>query len=145
MKQVAHNVTHAGTQPLKIFAITQSINFFVTPDLTPATIEGATDGMASMPARTRRRYPSDARPFSVAGGSRQWEYDPASRSESALPGKTFKIAYKDEDGKRQVRQFTFQGRWIDLKNYLKASKSRAMTIYSPSGRATDVKAPVPNP
>jgi hypothetical protein len=141
MKQVAHDVPIAGTHPLKIFAVTQSINYFVTPDLTPATVAGAFDGVASMPGRTRRRYPSDARPYSVSGGSRQWEYDPGSRSESALPGKTFKIAYKDQDGVRQVRQFTFQGRWIDLKNWLKANKALAMTIYSPSGRATDLKAP----
>ena len=142
MKYIAHDVPQVGGKPLQIFAVTQNINYFLTTDLTPATVGTAFDGSASMPGRTRRRYPGDARPYSVRGGQRQWEYDPASRSDPALPGKSFKIRYKDQDGEWRARQFTFKGRWIDLKRFLKANKSMAMTIYSPSGTATELKAPV---
>jgi hypothetical protein len=141
MKQIAHVVPVAGDHPLIIFAISQSINYFVTPDLVPATSQATRTGDASVPAHSRRRYPGDARPFGVSGSSRDWEYDPASTSGSALPGKSFKIRYKDENDEWQTRQFTFQGRWIDLKRFLKANKSRAMNIYSPSGRKTPIAAP----
>jgi hypothetical protein len=141
MKQVAHSVTVANGKPLTIYAISQSINFFVTPDLVPATSQATRTGDASVPAHTRRRYPGDARPYSVSGSSRDWEYDPASTSGGALPGKSFAIRYKDENNEWQSRQFTFQGRWIDLKRYLKANRARAMNIYSPSGRKTPIAAP----
>lgn len=121
-------------QPITIYAEPDNINYFINGDLEPDTVDGVTNGSASVGSYTRRSYPGDATPVNVSGSTREYLVDPSRKSGNALPGHSFRLVAKDQNGVvLEQRQFTFKGRLIDLHAFLSAEVSNLTYLYMNTG------------
>jgi hypothetical protein len=138
----SHTVEVPAGQPLTIFAETDNINYFINGDLEPDALAGVTNGQVSVGGGSRRQYPGDATTISVAGSTREFIKDPSRSSGTALPGKSFILKEINEEGEGELRQFTYQGRLIDLHAFLSAEAAFEMYLYSNSGARYTIGATV---
>jgi len=109
----------------------RSINWFLTTPLTDDE-DGDTEVRSkSIPIHSRRRGPSDPNPINVQSHSATYLYDPSLKSGNARPGKYFIIATNNQLGDIEAkRQFTYTGRFMDLKNFLDAEIKYYCYLYS---------------
>lgn len=129
-----HTVQVPGGQPVKIFAETDNINYFINGNLTPDAEEETEVRSAAVPQYSRRRYPGDLTPISVASSQKEYLYDPEMQVGSALPGKTFAIkAYGPDGSPTEFRQFTYQGRFVDLHAFLRSEATYECVLYNNTG------------
>ena len=122
-----------GGSPCTIYGEAANINYFLANALDPDQIEGPSNDTVSVGAATRRQYPGDTSTISVAGSTREFLKDPSRRSGSALPGKSFVLAERTEDGIGEKRQFTFKGRILDLHAFLRAEAGKDIYFFSNAG------------
>ena len=122
------NVTVANGKPLTIYGETANINYFLNTNLVPAQDEGVTNHTSTVGTFTRQQYPGDTTTQSVAGHTRNYMKDGSRRSGSALPGKNFVLKEDKADGTGEVRTFSFKGRVMDLKVFLRLQASMDMFL-----------------
>jgi hypothetical protein len=134
MAIVKHKAGSFSTPKLFIWAETPNINYFLKTPLVPITQEGATNRQALVGSHPRRQYPGDATPINVAGSAREYLYDPGSRNGAALPGKSFILISDYGLPMEEKRQFTYQGRFVDLHAFLTSNVDMEVHLYSPSGK-----------
>jgi hypothetical protein len=123
-----------STPPLYIWAETANINYFLTSALTPVAAGGVVDKVSGVKAHARRQYPGDSTPINVAGSVREYVYDPGARNGSALPGKTFTLISDYGLPGEEKRQFTYQGRFLDLHGFLSNNVKFQVRLYGPTGK-----------
>jgi hypothetical protein len=117
-----------------IYAEPDNINYFINGDLTPDTVDGVTNGQASVSAHSRQQYPGDTTTVGVSSSTREFLIDPSRKSGNGLPGKNFVLAALDANGQVvEKRQFTYKGRWIDLHAFLMAEASSDLFAFNSSG------------
>jgi hypothetical protein len=134
MAIVKHKAGSFSTPKLFIWAETPNINYYLKTNLVPATLEGVVNKQVSVGSHPRRQYPGDPTPINVAGSAREYLYDPGSRSGAALPGKNFILISDYGLPMEEKRQFTYQGRFVDLHAFLTANVDKQVYLYSPSGK-----------
>lgn len=109
----------------------RSINWFLTTPLTDDTTGATEVRQKDISAHPRRRGPSDLAPINVTNHPATYLFDPSLKSGNAKPGKYFILAtdmsLADIEAKRQ---FTYTGRFMDLKNYLDANIKYNCFLYS---------------
>lgn len=135
----------AGTSqvPLFIWAETANINFFLKTPLAPVSAAGVTNKQASVSAHTRRQYPGDPTPSNVGASAREFIYDPGARNGSALPGKNFWLVADAGLPGEERRQFTYQGRMVDLHAFLVGQAKMQLELYGPTGKHYRIAAATP--
>ena len=119
MATLPFTVTPGAGEPITIYAEAANINYFLGDALTPDTIDGPSNGSSSVGSYSRRTYPGDPTPINVSGSTREFLIDPSRKSGNGLPGRSFMLVAKDENGVvTEKRQFTFKGRTLDLHAFL---------------------------
>lgn len=122
------------TPDLFIWAETANINYFLNTPLSPVSESGPQNKQATVSAHQRRQYPGDTTPVNVSASAREFLYDPGARNGSALPGKPFVLVGDAGMPNEERRQFTFQGRFVDLHAFLTSEASMQLSLYSPTGK-----------
>ena len=140
MAITAHTITGDDIRPFVIYAETANLNYFLT---APVEADAAAEPELESyfrPAMSRRRYPGDPNPISVAGTTAVVLRDPGATSGSALPGRSFVMRERIDDGEQglgepgEIRTFTFTGAVSDLVQYVRSNSSKRIDLYSPQGR-----------
>ena len=121
-----------------IWGETDNINHFVTTPLTPVSYGSVTNQQSQVKSHSRRTYPFQMLPPSVASHSRTYIVDPGRKNGSALPGSNFWV----DDG-TEKRQFTYQGDFTDLHAYFVGETKLAITLWSERGVRYAIAAPTP--
>ena len=127
----------------RIFAEAANLNFFLTTPLTPDAAAGSTNQQAQVRSHTRRQYPGDTSVINVSATAREFLVDPGRRSGSALPGKSFRVVGDMGLPGEENRQFTYDGRWMDVHALFVGDASMQVNLYSPSGTRYTVDAATP--
>lgn len=130
MAILPHTIQLPGGGEVTIYGETANINYFISGDLEPDTIDGPTNAQVAVASSSRRQYPGDASTINVAGTQREFLKDPSRSSGSALPGKSFVL--KEADGPER-RQFTFTGDFMDLHAFMRAEAAMDLKLYSNRG------------
>ena len=133
MAIVKHIAGAAGFE-VGIWAETANINYFLNTPLTPAGSGSAATKQAAVSAHTRRQYPGDSTPINVSSSQREFLYDPGAKNGTALPGKNFVLVGDAGLPAEERRQFTYQGRFVDLHSFLVSNAKMQVQLYSPSGK-----------
>ena len=109
----------------------RAINWFLVDPVTDDTDGEAVVKVKQIPIHARRKGPTDQFPTNVKSHSATYLFDPTLKSGNALPGKYFILktdpALTDEEAQRQ---FTYTGRFMDLKNYLDENIKYYCFLYS---------------
>jgi hypothetical protein len=126
-----HTIAVSGGNPITIYAEPANINYFLTTPLVADTAAGPTVGAASVPAGTRRQYPGDTTPISYSSSSKEFLVDPAYSKGNALPGRPFVL--REVGGNKELRQFTFKGRVMDLHAFLMSEVNKDVVLYTNTG------------
>jgi hypothetical protein len=129
-----------STPELYIWAETANINYFLKTPLQPAANAGASNKQASVSAHARRQYPGDTTPVNVSASLREFLVDPGARNGTALPGKPFVLVGDYGLPNEERRQFTYQGRFVDLHAFLGAQAKMELRLYSPKGKRYVIEA-----
>jgi len=116
-----------------IYAEPDNLNYFLNTPLTPDTAAGATNQQSNVKTYTRRQYPGDTSTISVAATVRDYLVDPGRRTGNALPGKSFRVVGDAGLPGEENRQFTYDGRWMDVHALFVGDASMQVHLYSPSG------------
>lgn len=132
-----------STPALYIWAETANINYFLSTALTPVSAGGVQDKISNVSAHSRRQYPGDATPINVASSVREYVFDPGARNGSALPGKPFILIADYGLPAEEKRQFTYQGRFLDLHGFLSNNVKFQVRLYSSTGKRYIIDAPAP--
>lgn len=141
MAIVKHKVPGgAGSLDLYIWAETANINYFIKTPLTPLSAGGVTNKTAQVKAFTRRQYPGDSTPINVSASNREFIVDPGARSGAALPGKNFWLVADAGLPGEEKRQFTYQGRLMDLHAWLVGTAKYELYLYGPTGKRYIIEA-----
>lgn len=120
--------------PLRIYAESANINYFLATDIIPDSPTTATTETVSVGAYTRRQYPGDTTPVSVAASARTFLKGLGRRTGPALPGKTFRLVAFDDDGAQlEDRQFTYVGTWKTLLEFLTGNVINRTHVYNNTG------------
>lgn len=131
-----------GGQPLVIYAEPDNINWFLNGTLEPDGRVGVENKQTAVPGYSRRQFPGDLTPISVAGSQREFLFDPEMRTGSAIPGVNFMlVAYADPDPGLErftgtpieKRQFTYKGRFIDLHTFIAAEATYDTMLHNHTG------------
>jgi hypothetical protein len=139
------NITIAAGKPLTIYGETANINYFLNTNLVPAQDSGVTNHTSTVGSFTRQSYPGDTTPTTVAGFTRTFSKDGSLRSGSALPGKNFVLKEDSVDGTGELRTFSFKGRVMDLKVFLRSQASMNFTVALNTGAKYTITAATPTP
>lgn len=131
MAITGHTFEVPAGNPCTIYGETANINYFLANPLTADSVDGPTNGAASVASSSRRQYPGDGTRISVAAATREFLVDPSRKSGNALPGRNF--ALKERGGAGEFRSFTFKGRMMDLHAFIRAEAGKDMFLYGPSG------------
>jgi hypothetical protein len=131
------------TPPLFIWGETANINYFLKTPLTAAAAAGVSNKQATVAAHQRRQYPGDATPVNVSASAREFLFDPGARNGTALPGKPFVLVGDAGLPGEERRQFTYQGRFVDLHAFLTSQAKMEVSLYSPSGKRYTIEAATP--
>jgi len=109
----------------------RSINWFLVDPVTDDTTAAAEVKVKQIPIHPRKKGPTDQFPTNVSSHPATYLKDPSLKSGNALPGKYFilKTVPGLADDLAQ-RQFTYTGRFMDLKNYLDANIKYDTYLYS---------------
>ena len=122
----------AKMQPLGttffIYGEPANINYFIETDLVPVSEGNVVNRQSAVRAHTRRQYPGDTSTINVSASSREWMFDPGRTSGNALPGESFILT----DGV-ETRQFTVQGRIMDLHAWLVGDASMNLVLKTARG------------
>jgi hypothetical protein len=129
--------------PLYIWAETANINYFLKTPLTAVSAAAPTNEMAQVAAHQRRQYPGDSTPVNVSASTREFLVDPGARNGTALPGKPFVIVADAGLPNEEKRQFTYQGRFVDLHAFLTGQSKYEINLYSPSGKRYKIEGATP--
>ena len=97
----------------RIYAEPDNLNHFLNTPLTPGT--------------------GDTSVINVSASQREFLVDPGRRSGSALPGKSFRVVSDQGLPGEENRQFTYDGRWMDVHALFVGDASMQVNLYSPSG------------
>jgi hypothetical protein len=135
-----HKAGTSNTHPLFIWAETTNINYFLKTALTPYDSGSTVDKQSTVKAHTRRSYPGDPTPSNVSASAREWLYDPGARNGSALPGKSFILVADAGLPGEEKRQFTYQGRFMDLHAFLGTNAKMELQLHSPTGKRYTIEA-----
>ena len=117
----------------RIYAEPDNLNHFLNTPLTPDTAAGSTNQQSAVRSHTRRQYPGDTSVINVSASQREFLVDPGRRSGSALPGKSFRVVGDAGLPGEENRQFTYDGRWMDVHALFVGDASMQVNLYSPSG------------
>jgi hypothetical protein len=134
--------TLAGTETA-IFAEPANLNFFLNTPLTPDTAAGATVQQSNIRSHTRRQYPGDSSVINVSAAAREFLVDPGRRSGPALPGKSFRVVSDAGLPGEENRQFTYDGRWMDVHALFFGDAAMQLNLYSASGTRYSVDGTTP--
>lgn len=119
---------------LVIYAETANLNYFLSVDVTADSPATSTVETVTFGAHTRRQYPGDETPVSVAGGARTYLANLGRRTGPALPGKGFRLVAFDDDGAElEDRQFTYVGTFKNLVGYLTGNVVNKTFLYNNTG------------
>lgn len=143
MAIVKHKAGTSTTPELFIWAETANINYFLKTALTPFAAGDAVNKQSTVKAHTRRQYPGDATPANVSAAAREWLYDPGARNGTALPGKPFILVNDAGLPGEERRQFTYQGRFVDLHAFLTSNAKFELQLHSSTGKRYMIEAPNP--
>ena len=135
-------MTLPGTETA-IWGEPANINFFLNTDLTPDAAAGVINRQVTVRSHTRRQYPGDSTPINVATSAREFLVDPGRKSGNALPGKSFRVVGDAGLPGEENRQFTYQGRWLDVHALFVGDASMQVHLYSPTGTRYVVDAATP--
>lgn len=138
-----HKAGTFATPPLYIWGETANINFFLKTALTAVSAASPTNEQTTVSAHQRRQYPGDGSPINVSASTREFLVDPGARNGTALPGKPFVIVSDAGLPGEEKRQFTYQGRFVDLHAFLTGQAKYQINVYSPSGKRYKIKAATP--
>lgn len=136
----AHTITGDDIRPFVIYAETANLNYFLTVPVEADAVAQPVLESYFRPAMSRRRYPGDPNPISVAGTTAVVLRDPGATNGSALPGRNFVMRERIDDGDQglgepgEVRQFSFTGAVSDLVQYIRSNSDKRIDLYSPQGR-----------
>ena len=129
----SHTVQENGND-IKIYAETANIQYFVNATMEADEDAGPTNAQTSVASYSRRQYPGDPTPVSVAGATREYLVDPSRRSGTALPGKNFELAAFNAQGvETERRRFTYVGRFMDLHAWLTGEAKYDLSLYNHTG------------
>ena len=133
MAIVAHSIPSPVDKPAKIYAETPNINYFVG-SLAPDVEAGPTNISVTSAGGSRSQYPGDSSPIQQGGSTRRVLVDPSRKSGNAIPGRSFILVAKDEQGNDlEKRRFSYTGAWIDVHAYLRGACSGNVFAYNSSG------------
>jgi len=135
-------MTLPGTQTA-IWGELANINNFLRTPLTADAAAGVVNRQSTVRAHTRRQYPGDTTPINVSQAAREFLVDPGRKSGNALPGKSFRVVGDAGLPGEENRQFTYQGRWIDVHALFVGDASMQVHLYSPTGTRYVVPAATP--
>jgi hypothetical protein len=133
-----HTVEVTGGNPVVIYGETANINYFLATDITADEEDGVTNSAVQVAGFTREQYPGDTSPINVAGSQREFMVDPTRKSSTALPGRNFVL--RERGGAKERRQFTFQGRMMDLHAFLSGNLAKNVFLYGPTGSSSKLDA-----
>lgn len=119
---------------LYVYGDKETLQHFIDDTFETEVAEDAYNALVPRPAVSRRRYPGDSNPVSVKAGTRRYDYDPTAVSARALPGKTVRIRPMTGEQKGLVREFTYQGRFCDLKDWITDTAKISLYLHSPGGK-----------
>ena len=119
--------------PCTIYGEAANINYFLKNALEADEIDGPVNSQVAVGSTTRRQYPGDTTKVNVSGSAREVLKDPSRKSGSALPGKSFILVERTQNGTGEKRQFTFKGRVVDLHAFLRAESSKDMYLFTNTG------------
>lgn len=130
----------AESGAVTIYGRTENWNFFTNTDVTDDLQEckaGLIKNTQPVKSHSRRRYPGDETPITVAAipdGRKILGSVPKS-SGSALPGKTMIMATDPDtwDGGAEKRQFQYVGKFRDLYKYLEQDAEKDIILYNHTG------------
>jgi len=125
--------TISGTDTA-IWAEPDNLNYFLTTPLTPDTAGGVQNKTATVKAHTRERYPGDPNPINVSSHSREFMVDPGAKSSRGLPGKSFRVVSDPGMPSQEIRQFTYQGDWMDVHALFVGDAGMMVQLYSGRSR-----------
>lgn len=125
--------TISGTDT-KIWAEPANLNYFLNTPLTPDTVGGVVNKTAVVKAHTRRRYPGDSNPINVSASGREYMVDPGAKYSRGLPGRPFRVVGDAGLPGEEIRQFTYQGDWMDVHALFVGDASMQVHLYSGRGR-----------
>jgi hypothetical protein len=132
-----------STPNLFIWGETPNINYFLKTPLAPASQAGVSNKQSLVAAHQRRQYPGDSTPVNVSASSREFLFDPGARNGTALPGKPFVLVGDAGLPGEERRQFTYQGRFVDLHAFLVSQAKMQLALYSPSGKRYKIEGATP--
>lgn len=139
MAIVKHIAGAAGFE-VAIWGETANINYFLKTPLTPAGYGNVVTKQTQVSAHTRRQYPGDSTPINVSASGREFLYDPGAKNGTALPGKSFVLVSDAGLPGEERRQFTYQGRFLDLHSFLTGDVKMQVFLYSPTGKRYTIDA-----
>ncbi len=142
MAIVKHIAGAAGFE-VAIWGETANINYFLNTPLVPASSGSVATKQAAVSAHTRRQYPGDITPINVSSTQREFLYDPGAKNGTALPGKSFVLVSDAGLPGEERRQFTYQGRFLDLHSFLVGDVKMQVQLYSPSGKRYTIDGTTP--
>ena len=130
----------SGRKPLRIYAETPNINYFIKTPLTPDVEDGASNKQVQVKATTVRQYPGDGTTFNRPGSVREVLIDPSRKSGNGLPGRSFTLTADAGLPGEEKRQFTYAGRFIDLHSWLTGTAKMQIHLHSSTGARYTIKA-----
>ena len=119
-----------------IYAEPANLNYFLNTPLTPDTAGGVQNRIAQVRAHTRSRYPGDPNPINVSATGRQYMVDPGAKFSRGLPGTPFRVVGDAGLPGEEIRQFTYQGDWMDVHSLFFGDAKMMLHLYSGRGRYT---------
>lgn len=117
-----------------IWAEPANLNYFLKTPLTPDTAGGVVNKQSAVKAHTRRRYPGDPNPINVSASAREYMVDPGAKFSRGLPGKPFRVVGDAGLPGEEIRQFTYQGDWMDVHSLFVGDAKMQVHLYSGRGR-----------
>ena len=134
-----------------VYGRTENWNFFVNTDVTDELQDcytGSTTDTAAVKSHTRRKYPGDTNPVTVAAQpeGRRILTGVTRSSGNALPGRTVILATDPDtwDGGDEKRQFQYVGDFKDLYMHLAGDAEKDIIVTNSTGTRYRICATIDN-